>query len=45
VLLWFSPSTYGTSDHPTVSATVTMVRGGYGVTLLLIAAFYGGELV
>jgi len=45
VLLWFSPSTYGTSDHPTVSATVSMVRGGYGVTLLLIAAFYGGELV
>jgi len=45
VLLWFGPSTYGTPDHPTVSATVTMVRGGFGVTLLLIAAFYGGELV
>jgi ABC-type transport system involved in multi-copper enzyme maturation permease subunit len=45
VLLWFSPSTYGTADHPTVSATVTMVRGGFGITLLLIAAFYGGELV
>ena len=45
VLLWFGPSAYGTPDHPTVSATLTMVRGGFGVTILLIAAFYGGELV
>jgi ABC-type transport system involved in multi-copper enzyme maturation permease subunit len=45
VLLWFGPSAYGTPDHPTVSATMTTVRGGFGVTLLLIAAFYGGELV
>lgn len=45
VLLWFGPSVYGTPDHPTVSATMTTVRGGFGVTLLLIAAFYGGELV
>jgi ABC-type transport system involved in multi-copper enzyme maturation permease subunit len=45
VLLWFGPSAYGTPDHPTVSATITMIRGGFGVTLLLIAAFYGGELV
>lgn len=45
VLLWFGPSAYGTPDHPTVSGTMTLVRGGFGVTLLLIAAFYGGELV
>jgi ABC-type transport system involved in multi-copper enzyme maturation permease subunit len=45
VLLWFGPSTYGTPDHPTVSATITLVRGGFSITLLLIAAFYGGELV
>jgi ABC-type transport system involved in multi-copper enzyme maturation permease subunit len=45
VLLWFGPSAYGTPDHPTVSATMNTVRGGFGVTLLLIAAFYGGELV
>ena len=45
VLLWFGPSAYGTPDHPTVSATMTLIRGGFGVTLLLIAAFYGGELV
>jgi len=45
VLLWFAPSLYGTRDHSTVSATITMVRGGFGITILLIAAFYGGELV
>jgi len=45
ILLWFGPSAYGTPDHPTASATMTTVRGGFGVTILLIAAFYGGELV
>ena len=45
VLLWFGPSAYGTPDHPTPSATMTLVRGGFGISLLLIAAFYGGELV
>jgi ABC-type transport system involved in multi-copper enzyme maturation permease subunit len=45
VLLWFGPSAYGTPDHPTPSATLTLVRGGFGISLLLIAAFYGGELV
>ncbi|HEX5238169.1 MAG TPA: ABC transporter permease subunit, partial [Sphingomicrobium sp.] len=45
VLLWFGPSAYGTPDHPTPSAVLTIVRGGFGISLLLIAAFYGGELV
>jgi ABC-2 type transport system permease protein len=45
VLLLFGTSVYGTPDHPTVSATMTVVRGGFGLTILLIAAFYGGELV
>jgi len=45
ILLWFGPSAYGTPDHPTPSATMTLVRGGFGLSLLLIAAFYGGELV
>jgi ABC-type transport system involved in multi-copper enzyme maturation permease subunit len=45
VLLLFGNLTYGTPDHPTVSATMTIVRGGFGLTILLIAAFYGGELV
>lgn len=45
VLLWLGPSAYGTPDHPTPSAALTLVRGGFGLTQLVIAAFYGGELV
>ena len=45
VFLWFGPSAYGTPDHPTPSATITTVRGGFSIFLLLIAVFYGGELV
>jgi hypothetical protein len=45
LVLWISPSTYGTSDHPTVAATLTGVAGGSAIFLLMIAAFYGGELV
>jgi ABC-type transport system involved in multi-copper enzyme maturation permease subunit len=43
--LSISPSLYGTSDHPTLSATITGVAGGSTIFLLMIAAFYGGELV
>ncbi len=43
--LWLGQSAYGTSDHPTLAATVTTVRGGFSIILLMIAAFYGGELV
>jgi ABC-2 type transport system permease protein len=43
--LWLAQSTYGTSDHPTLAATVTNVRGGFAIVTLMIAAFYGGELV
>jgi hypothetical protein len=45
IILWFAQSTYGTSDHPTVATTITGVRGGFGIVTLLIATFYGGELV
>jgi ABC-type transport system involved in multi-copper enzyme maturation permease subunit len=45
LVLFVSPSTYGTSDHPTLAATVTGVAGGSSIFLLMIAAFYGGELV
>ncbi|MGE5564126.1 MAG: M1 family aminopeptidase [Bacillota bacterium] len=45
LVLWVSRSSYGTSDHPTVAATVTAARGGSALFLLMIAAFYGGELV
>src|SRR4051794_4550831 len=43
--LWFARSTYGTTDHATLAATVSGVRGNFQVVLLMIAAFYGGELV
>src|SRR5581483_840132 len=45
LVLWVSRSAYGTSDHPTVAATITGARGGSALFLLMIAAFYGGELV
>jgi hypothetical protein len=45
LFLFIAQSSFGTSDHPTVSATLTMVRGGSSIFLLMIAAFYGGELV
>ncbi len=43
--LWLGQGTYGTSDHPTVASTISTVRGGFSVFLLIIAVFYGGELV
>jgi len=45
VTLWIGRSEYGTSDHPTVAATVAAVEAGSAAFLLMIAAFYGGELV
>ena len=43
--LWFGRSVYGTTDHPTASSVITTVRGGFALFLLIIAVFYGGELV
>jgi aminopeptidase N len=43
--LWLGRSIYGTADHPTVTQTVDTVRGGFTLFLLIIAVFYGGELV
>ena len=43
--LWQGGSAYGTSDYPTVSSVVETVRGLSSIFLLLIAVFYGGELV
>lgn len=43
--LWLGQSAYGTSDHPTVSATIATVRGGFSGVLWMVAVFYGGELV
>ena len=43
--LWLGRSQYGTSDHPTLAATVAGVRNGSAIFLLMIVAFYSGELV
>ena len=43
--LWLGRSTYGTPEHPTLSATIATVRGSFPIFLLIIAVFYGGELV
>jgi ABC-2 type transport system permease protein len=43
--LWVARSTYGTPDHPTLAGTVTGVEGGSALFLIMIAAFFGGELV
>jgi ABC-type transport system involved in multi-copper enzyme maturation permease subunit len=45
ISLWMSSSTYGTSDYPTVAATIDKVRGQFMAVLIMIAVFYGGELV
>jgi hypothetical protein len=43
--LWFGQTAYGTADHPIVAATIDAVRGGFAIILVMIAGFYGGELV
>jgi ABC-type transport system involved in multi-copper enzyme maturation permease subunit len=43
--LWQGGSAYGTSDFPTVSRVVQTVGGMSSIMLLMIAVFYGGELV
>ena len=43
--LWLGQSTYGTSDYPTLAATIDTVRGGSAIFLFMIAVFYSGELV
>ena len=43
--LWLGQTTYGTTDHPTLAATISTVRGSFGAVIIMIAVFYGGELV
>jgi ABC-2 type transport system permease protein len=45
LVLWVARSNYGTPDHPTLAGTVAGVEGGSALFLLMIAAFFGGELV
>ena len=43
--LWLGQSTYGTGEHPIVAATIDTIRQTFPAILLMIAVFYGGELV
>ena len=43
--LWLGRSAFGTSDYPTLSAIIGSIRGGFGLVTIIIAVFYGGELV
>jgi ABC-type transport system involved in multi-copper enzyme maturation permease subunit len=43
--LWQGRSQYGTSDFPTVSDVIATVRGMSSIFLIMVAVFYGGELV
>ncbi|RST30686.1 aminopeptidase [Sphingomonas ginkgonis] len=43
--LWLGRSAYGTSDFPTLAGVIGTIRNGFSIVLLMIAAFYGGELV
>jgi ABC-2 type transport system permease protein len=43
--LWFSEATYGTPSHPQISNVITSLMQGFTIFLLIVAVFYGGELV
>ena len=43
--LWFAESMYGTPSHPLTANVIGNVIGGFSLFLLIIAVFYGGELV
>jgi ABC-2 type transport system permease protein len=44
-LLFFSENLYGTSSHPLTANIIENVRNGFSIFLLIVAVFYGGELV
>ena len=43
--LWFGRSAYGTADYPTLSSVIGTIRNAFSIVLLMVAVFYGGELV
>jgi hypothetical protein len=43
--LWLTQTTYGTPSHPLTAQIITNIIGGFAIFLLIIAVFYGGELV
>lgn len=44
-VLWFSQTLFGTPSHPLTANVITEVNNGFFLFLLIIAVFYGGELV
>jgi ABC-2 type transport system permease protein len=45
VILFFSENMYGTSSYPLTANIIDNVRNGFQIFLLIVAIFYGGELV
>jgi ABC-2 type transport system permease protein len=43
--LWLTQTTYGTPSHPLTADIITNIINGFGIFLLIIAVFYGGEMV
>jgi ABC-2 type transport system permease protein len=43
--LWLTQTTYGTPSHPLTANIISNVIGGFAIFVLIIAVFYGGELV
>jgi ABC-2 type transport system permease protein len=43
--LWFSENMYGTSSHPLTADIIDTIRQSFSLFLLIVAVFYGGELV
>jgi ABC-2 type transport system permease protein len=43
--LWFSQTAYGTPSHPLTADIITTVAGTFSLFLLIVAVFYGGEMV
>ena len=45
LFLWLGQGIYGTRDHPIESAVIGTVNAGFQLFTILMAVFYGGELV
>jgi ABC-2 type transport system permease protein len=43
--LWFSENLYGTSSYPLTANIIETTRQSFSLFLLIVAVFYGGELV
>ncbi len=43
--LWFSQTLYGTPSHPLTANIISNIQGSFSIFLLIVAVFYGGELV